>query len=98
MPTTSTPLFSPTRQAVTKLLIASTDLGEAAFHFANALKRIEEAGELAPEGSALKLGCSLLRFIPAAALPLPRHTFHNMREAILKLAAVHYPEVLTEEI
>lgn len=90
--------FTPEREAVTKLLIAQTDLGEAAFHFANALKRIEEATKLAPEGSALALGCSMLRLIPAAALPLPRFLFTNMQAAILKLAAAHYPEVLTEEI
>lgn len=90
--------FTPERETVSKLLIAQTDLGEAAFHFANALKRIDEAAQLAPQGSALAIGVSLVRMMAAAAMPLPRHLFHNMQASIIKLASVHTPEVLTEEI
>lgn len=88
--------FTPTREAITKLLIASTDLAEAASHFQNALRRIEEAQQLAPEGSALKLSCACLKLI--ATLESPASAIHTLRSSMNDQAHAHYPEALTEEI
>lgn len=90
------PLFTPNHEAVTKLLIASTDLADSAFHFSNALRAIGEAAHIAAEGSGLAVSCSLLKCLGEMSVLSSEIT--TLRTELHKLAAIHYPEALTEEI
>lgn len=53
--------MTDTKAAVTKMLIASTDLAESVFHFQNARRRVAEALELAAPGSGFEAEVRELR-------------------------------------